>query len=132
MSVRAIFSYCGNFATNSGSRCDQISDASLPAGKVQSLVGASMRTAISQVALPPVVWQPAFVPDTSITNWSGRSGLILTWAADKGLTVVGGRASSRGSSPPFKAMIRFSENCCRGALPRHVVPPDQLYEQRPR
>jgi len=62
-----------------------------------------MRTAISQVALPPVVWQPAFVPDTSITNWSGRSGLILTWAADKGLTVVGGRASSRGSSPPFKS-----------------------------
>ena len=88
----------------------------------------SMRTAVSQGALPPVVWQHAFVSDTSITNWSGRSGLILTWVADKGLTIVGGRASSRGSSPTFKPMIRFSENYCPGALPRHMVPPDQLYE----
>jgi hypothetical protein len=53
--------------------------------------------------LSPVVWQHAFVSDTPMTNWSGCAGLLLTWVADEGLTILGDCPSPLGWSPPVKS-----------------------------
>jgi hypothetical protein len=90
---------CDSFATNSRSRCDQITIGVLVASWQGHLTrgGLVMRTAISIAAPPrrlrwqaaftikgyqtlsPVVWHHAFVSDTNMTNWRGGSELILRW-----------------------------------------------------
>ena len=101
-----LFQACGNFATNSGSRCDQIT--------IAFSGGLVMRTAVSTAAPPrhlrwqaaftikayqtlsPVVWHHAFVSDTHMTNWCGGSDLFLTWVSDGGADRKAETANIRG------------------------------------
>jgi hypothetical protein len=84
---------------------DMIRSEAFSVSKQVTEWGPSMRTSVANAASPrrlrwqaafttktyetlsPVVWLHAFVSDTHMTNWSGGSGLLLSWATGEGLTV---------------------------------------------
>jgi hypothetical protein len=93
---RKILRACGNFATNCGSRCDQIGEYGHAGMQWTVPGGLVMRTVISDAPSPrrlhwqaaltyspyqslsPVIWQHRFVSEMPMTSWSCGAKLRLT------------------------------------------------------